>query len=475
MLESLTVMNLLVWVPVLVHLITRNGLSLLLSLLLVAPLAANLVGRPGANPLFGARIVNETYDKGMKVGGYFKADTSIRLNELFNPTRVVIGLFVIVFLLRALLRKNPLGLDITETLMLVFSVFLVLNVLVYSRRIAFSLRVATDAFIIPFMTYYIARRLVISEERFHRLVRILGYVGCYIIVIGFMERLTLGGGIVSRIQGPFASGQELQVVMAVIFFTVLADWLRSRATQNCEPSLSFGTRWFILCFAPMIILLIFSRGAWVGFLIGVWTFLFLGRGLFSTTGKIGMTGVTLISVPLIAAGILVIGTPEELTRRITNIKNIESRFETWSAITRGGLNNVVTVAGIGLNNLRDALNQTGHVLGTTHNCYLSMLMELGLFGLLSYLAIVASILKQGLRLYGRNSNGFGAWLGISILAIMVAYQIPSLFANNLYLTGVSHVFVFALIGGVAGLASEGRVGSRVWMPSERRNATLTVG
>ena len=474
MLESLTVMNLLVWVPVLVHLISRHGLSLLLSLLLVAPLAANLVGRPGANPLFGAQIVNETYEKGMKVGGYFKADTSIRLNELLNPTRVVIGLFVIVFLLRALLRKKPLDLDITETLMLVFSVFLVLNVLLYSSRIAFSLRVAIDAFVIPFMTYYIARRLVISEERFHRLVRILGYVGCYIIVIGIIERLTLPK-LVARIQGPFASGQELQVVMAVIFFTVLADWLRSHATRNCEPSLSSGTRWFILCFAPIIIFLIFSRGAWVGFLIGVWTFLFLGRGLFSSSGKIGMTGVTLISVPLIAAGILVIGTPEELMKRVTNVKNIESRFETWGAITGGGLNNLATVAGIGLNNLRDTLNQTGHVLGTTHNCYLSMLMELGIFGLLSYLAIVASILKQGLRLYGKNGNGFGASLGISMLAIMVAYQIPSLFANNLYLTGVSHVFVFALIGGVAGLAGEGRVGSRVWMPSERRNAALTVG
>jgi hypothetical protein len=473
MLESLLLLSLLVWVLVLVYLVPRKGLSLLLGVLLIAPVAANLVGRPGTNPLFGPREEILTYEKGTRVGGYIKARTTINLNELLNPTRGLIALFFLVFLLHALVREKRLRLDITETLMFVFSLFLIFNVLLYSRRVAFSLRVATDAFLIPFMTYYIARRLILSEEHFHRLVRILGYVGSYIIVIGFMERLTVGGRLVTRMRGPFESGQELQVVMAVIFFAALADWLRTHASPNREAALSPGIRWFILCLAPVIVFLIFSRGAWVGFLLGVWTFLFLGRGLFASSGKMGLIGMTFVSVPLLAAGLLVVGLPDELVQRVTNVRNIESRFETWEAIVQIACNNLVS--GIGLNNIRDVLAQTGHVLGTTHNCYLSMLIELGLVGLLSYLAIVASIVKRGLRLHRKNLHGHTAWLGIYSIAIIVAYQIPSLFANNLYLTGVSHVFVFALVGGVAGLAGEGRVGSRVWIPSEHQRVTLTVG
>jgi hypothetical protein len=440
---------------------------------MVAPVAANLVARPGGNPLFGSVTESLEYEKGVRVGGYLKAKTIIRLDEVLNPTRGLIGLFFVVFLLGALLREKPLGLNRTEALMFVFSLFLVINTLLYSRRVAFSLRVAADAFIIPFMTYYIARRLILSEKHFHHLVRMLGYVGSYIIVIGFMERLTLGGKLVTRIRGPFESGQELQVVMAVVFFTVAADWLRTHASPNREAALSSGIRWFILCLVPLIVFLIFSRGAWVGFLLGVWTFLFLGRGLFSSSGKIGLIGVTFISVPLLAAGILVIGLPDELVQRVANVRNIESRFETWAAVVQIARNNLVS--GIGLNNIRDVLAQTGHVLGTIHNCYLSMLIELGLVGLVSYLAIVASIIMPGLRLQQTDIHRHTAWLRISTVAVMVAYQIPSLFANNLYLTGVSHVFVFALIGGVAGLIGEGRLRSHVLVPSAKQRETFAVG
>ena len=47
-----------------------------------------------------------------------------------------------------------------------------------------------DAFIFPFSAYYTARRFVISEKYFAKLIRLLGYVGFSFILMGLFERLS---------------------------------------------------------------------------------------------------------------------------------------------------------------------------------------------------------------------------------------------------------------------------------------------
>src|SRR5690606_8843407 len=121
---------------------------------------------------------------------------------------------------------------------------------------------------------------------------------------------------------------------------------------------------------------------------------------------------------------------------------------TWTRLIDESTNN--PIFGMGLNNLRNYLATDWHLLPTVHNCYLSMFFELGLAGLLAYLMIVVSIIRTGCRLARTPPYAAGQWRGIAILAVIAAHQIPSLFANNLYLTEVGHVMVFAYIGAVVG-------------------------
>jgi O-antigen ligase len=143
--------------------------------------------------------------------------------------------------------------------------------------------------------------------------------------------------------------------------------------------------------------------------------------------------------------------PESALQRATNISTMESRLRTWTAVLEQSMKDLFT--GIGLNNLRDFFfeEKNWRLLSTTHNCYLSMLIELGIIGLVSYLAIIGSIIKKGWGLYRHHTSARSEWFGVATISIMVAYQIPSLFANNLYLTGLSHIFVYAFVGGIAGV------------------------
>ena len=113
--------------------------------------------------------------------------------------------------------------------------------------------------------------------------------------------------------------------------------------------------------------------------------------------------------------------------------------------------------GIGLNNLRDELEENRirfeGVKSETHahNAPLSILAEMGLLGLIVFSAIVISLLRTGLNLYRAGSNLRERWRGITVISIVAAYMVSALFVNSLYLTTVSHVYVYMCLGGIAGL------------------------
>ena len=432
---------------------------MLLFWLSVSPVASNLFERPGTNPFFKPprpKLEDVSQKKERFGGGYIKGATSIRLREVLSPTRVLIGLFFIVILLRALLQNKSIGLDKIELLMTVFSIFLIINVISLSNRPAFGLRVAADAFIVPFMSYFLMKRLVVTEDRFSQFIKTLGYMASCVILAAIVERLVSPGGVTHRLQGPFDGNQVLQVVLAVAFFGILAHGLKDGDEQVRAKFIHPIMRWFVISLAPLIIFLTWSRGNWLGYSLGLWTFVFLGRRLMNIELKIGITSVVFFSFPLIAVLAAILEPPEAALSRITNIQNIESRFRTWEVILRYITDHLIT--GIGFNNSRDFFfaQNNWRLLTTTHNSYMTILMELGIFGLITYLAIIGYITKMGFDIYRKRRHAFSSWLGIAVVAIIVAYQLPSLFSNNLHITGLSHVFVYTFAGGIAGISVERR-------------------
>ena len=115
----------------------------------------------------------------------------------------------------------------------IFALSCVANVLLKSNRLAYGLRVATDAFIVPFLAYFVTRRLVTSQASLHKLIRVVCYMGSYIIVIGLIERLVRLSRLRYRLSGPFGGETNaLYVTMAVVFFMALVDMVWSRNTPE---------------------------------------------------------------------------------------------------------------------------------------------------------------------------------------------------------------------------------------------------
>jgi hypothetical protein len=449
----LLVLCLLTWFLLFVDQITRRGSLVFLIWLFIAPVVTNFVAQNGATDLF--RSAGKKWEA--TADSYYTSATTISVYELLEPTRALFGLFLVIFLLDALLeKKRLLPLDKTEIRMSVFSLIVVANVLLRSKRLAFGLHVAVDAFLVPFLGYYLARRLVTSDDRFHQLTRAISYMGCYVIVMGLIERLTTPE-LLHRVRGPFEIRDVLYVVMAVVFCTVLLDWFGKNFSKK-NQALPRSVHWFVLSLAPVIIALTLTRGNWVGFLIGVWVFLFLGRQSLHFAHKVGIIGWALILIPIIVIGLQLFVPKEFFAQRVGHIGNVHGRLATWAATIKQGAQ--APLFGIGLNNLHGTLSKTKVRFGeaesfsTPHNSFFSLFVELGIVGLLAYLAIVRSIIQIGLKLYHRGTDSRDWWRGITIIAIMAAYHVPSLFTNLLYVTGLIHVYVYVLVGAIAGLYSK---------------------
>ena len=339
--------------------------------------------------------------------------------------------------------------------MVIFSLIMIASVLLQSGRLHYNMRIVSDAFIVPFLAYFITKRLVTSDIHFYQLIRVIGYMSLSLIIIGLMERL-IHPGIIYRLSGPFRDHGALYHIMMIAFFIALSDSLCNEAFLAKSRALPLRGKWFILCLSPIIVLLTWTRGYWVGFLMGIWVFLFLARPMIRFSSKLLATGLVLMLVPLAVISVKAVDPVEEMGRRAGNSDTIYGRIATWSLVIQEGLKH--PVFGIGLNNTRELLaRKTAQFEGikeysSVHNSFLALFAEQGIIGLFAYLAIVASITLMGLRLYRMGTHSQDQWRGVTVIAIMVAYLIPALFASTLHTpeTGKS-VFLYALMGGIASL------------------------
>jgi O-antigen ligase len=450
---TLLLFSTIVWIPLAFLGISRRGFLVLLIWLAIAPIATNIAaGRISRLTTGDAPATGAPSSQRNAAESWSDIHQDVRSDEIIRqPTRIVFLLFIMTFLLHSLLkRRSSLSFDRTEILMGIFCLLLLANILLQSDRRPYSLRLATDCFILPFAAYYFARRLVTNEHRFFQLQRVLGYVGVYLIVIGLIERLT-SSGLIYRLHGPFRSSTEYYSVLMVIFFAVLLSFVGDRGHEN-RQKLAVGIKWLVLGLSPVIVLLTWSRGIWVGFLMAVWVFALLGFRLTSRSQRMGWLGVGMALLPL-ALLALSFSVPEDLIeRRILVANTIEWRYLRWMVALEEGMRH--PVFGIGFKNLQDVLaNQLGSS-DSVHNFLLSAFAELGVVGLLSFLIVMTSLSLKGFRLYRKGSSLQDRWCGVVLMAVIVGNIMPSLFANTIEAANLSLVYQYVFLGGIAGLYKE---------------------
>ena len=453
MLTTLLMLCALIWVPIFFHQIMNRGFWVLVIWLLIAPVVTNLIQQQGrTNPFFETYeemevlyVESEPKSERITLSKWQSFQQNITLWELLSePSRIVFCAFLIVFFIESFLgKKYVLPLNKTERWMIAFTLIMLANIFLMSRRIPFSLRSALDAFIIPFSTYYITRRLVTNEDRFYKLTQILAYLGFYVILSCLGERL-VQKEVLHRLHGPFNSPDHLHMIMAVVFYMVL----------NELGILSRGVRRFVLYLIPIIIFLTWSRGTWVGFLSGVWVFMFLARRLLSPLQKIPKIGLLLIFLPILLIGAYQFIPEEIIESRIAKQGTVNWRLERWGVALQAGAQQ--PIFGVGFNNLREIFAMETGSAYSSHNSFVTFFAELGVVGLLAYLAIVASIIQMGLQLYWIGAVPRNRWRGIAIIAIWTAYQISALFASTLTSHDLGSIYIYVFTGGIAGLCSQNR-------------------
>jgi O-antigen ligase len=205
-----------------------------------------------------------------------------------------------------------------------------------------------------------------------------------------------------------------------------------------------------------MVLLTWNRGNWVAFFTSTGVFVFLSRRLTSPVRKYAMVGLILIFLAVATLGLQTPALQTIAEQRVTQrVGTVYSRFGAWILVIQEI--SKAPLFGIGLNDLRFVLGTThvafmsGQSETSAHNSYLSLFAELGIVGLLTYLAIVITMIQMGLKLYRHGSAARDRWRGVTIVGIMMAYLVPALFGNTFYLKNVSHLYVYAYLGAIAGL------------------------
>ncbi len=466
MITALLILTVIVWLPVLLYLMNNHSFIILLAWLFIAPVASNLINKPNANPLFQSpaeyhRKFIDQDSKNDRINDYFTNESRIEANRLAEPTRLLFVGFIFLFILNTLTRQQRLvPFDNTEFWMGLFLSILVSSAFFQSNNLFYSFRTVIDGFMVPFLAYVICRRLVTSKTRLIQLNRAFIYMAVYLIILGLIER-AVHPGAYYRLAGPFREKNAIYIATCLPFFVVLADTIYSGGNRAGTAIVTPKVRWYILLLSPLITLLTMTRGNWAGFLLALGVFIAMAERLMNISRKMIALGLILTLLPTLAMLFLSIASIETLEQRAGNVSTIYGRFATWMI----ALEEVkkAPLFGIGLNNLRDALHESDFYYAgirryrSAHNSYLALLVEQGIVGLLTYLAIVMCILRKGLHFYRKGASLRERWWGVTMMTVMTAYLFPSMFGAKLHTTNpMLGVFVFALVGGLVGVYGQPR-------------------
>ena len=229
-----------------------------------------------------------------------------------------------------------------------------------------------------------------------------------------------------------------------------ALWLHARGWKS---KAALGA---VLAVAAVEMLFTQTRGAWIGLGLALLLVAILDRrwvGIFATVA----VAVALLLSPLFAARIVDLGQNPDQPRQ-TN--SWEWRVEHWGQIIPLVDGRPLTGIGAGMT-LEESPNEK-----EPHNDYILALVELGAFGIVTYLVVVGGFIYVSFRALRRTVEGWERGLLLGIAAYSVAFAAVSL-AENLVtsvaflwyvmpLAAIAHHHAYRR-GGVAAKRDEQRV------------------
>jgi hypothetical protein len=306
-----------------------------------------------------------------------------------------------------------------------------------------------SGFFLPFMSFYIMRRVILRKAQAHTFVRGIGIITIYLGITGVGEAFHLNwlvfpsyildprvGAHFGFVRGPFV-GATLNGVAMVLGLPILL-WL----TLGVHNSL----RWlYLLGIITVCVSLpyVFQRAVWLGaaMAFAVTMAAWPGRRLISIAALVLLISISIVIVPptLIA----------KIQHRLDDEGTVQYRVrlaDESAAIIREHL-----VTGIGLYRFNQVVKKRLGKEYASHNTPLALLAELGLLGFLPYMTIFILCILYSVKAYWHQPESraliAGLWGITSAYAIGLGAveMIGALYVNTLF---------FALWGMMLGMTQQ---------------------
>jgi hypothetical protein len=352
-----------------------------------------------------------------------------------DVTRVSALLLLVLLISGAVLKTNGQFPHVTwvDLAMVAFAGAALLSITSSHLGLASGMQVVADLVIIPFLTYYFARRWLNSRNALIALSAAIALVGGLLGLITIREQLTGYAafspffysleyeGRIRKVLSVFGS-PPIMAITLVVSLPLLMYGIQRVSTLN---------RRLLLGLALVIVLagvfFTYVRAGWLGGLVGVTLVIALSPAM--RRALLPLLPVVIVAVLLLLTFAVV--SPQIVQGRLTSEQPISYRLTAWRIAW--DIFRQSPLLGIGYDNFGQAAeSQFGWdphrqalltLLPATHNSFLYLLVSGGLLALIPYLGIFAALGFRGLS-YWRILPQHRELIAI-LWAMMISYLVMS--------------------------------------------------
>jgi O-antigen ligase len=334
-----------------------------------------------------------------------------------------------------------------------------------SNNIAYATRLAVDTFWLPLFAFHFSRKCFDLRTGGRWLLLGCMVLALLLFVTGAFELVTgidlihyKGAELVRegerRVNGPFLADSSFAIICLILFLFLQTA---PRLLRVCFDRT--GKLVYVCATAAAALGALLSLFRSVAFaLVICWIvqrwYSRRARKLADLRRLVAFATLTAVILILIGGGLAVIN-PSGSGSRLANPRSVFGRLATWKAAAQVAVDN--PVFGVGLANYADYYDESHYysdeppeeVLATKaaqspHSNLLWIASELGLPGLLLYIAANLYLFLMGWRALKRSRDSTHRIAASCFLAIVVAYWIPGLVLASGYYSDLNLYFLFLL-------------------------------
>jgi O-antigen ligase len=367
-----------------------------------------------------------------------------------SPTRFCIAFLTTMLLAQSAIRKRPFfGFTSTEFFYLLFVLGMILSALTAVDKVD-ALQVILDAYVVPIITYFIVRNLVVDKKALNAFINGLLVIATYAAVYIIFEQLT---GIIlftdkdlSKINVQYTESLRLTMglfggvhifgviftmTIPIIFYRLLNARMLSRRNLYL----------FLLGLTFVGLYFTYKRASWIAMLVSLlimWRFY----------PKFGRLFIAL----LLLCGLFVMFNRDTLAESAVATERLTENWETFNGRTQRweealALWQKAPIFGHGFRQF-DVLAEKAAV----ESLYLHVLVSAGIVGLIPYLLMVLSIFKDSIAIFRRSPSDPRFFVDRELIVAFWAgystYLVKAI--TGIMLEPITNILVFAFIGAVVG-------------------------